>query len=172
MKSHLQPEGGSVARSTNNLSLSTTKIIVSDDELVDPPLKPRAIRRKASLFAERRRREQWLTILGGDSVIEQIEEHNTRLGRESEVACGRSFAEVFDESFAQRIIQNRLVIFRRPIAGDGIDHLALSVEKVAHRNHFGRQIFGIYALVTGHMDRTKLRIHFCDDLIILKSRRF
>lgn len=33
-------------------------------------------------------------------VAEGIEEHNTRVGRRSEVACGRSFAEVFDESYA------------------------------------------------------------------------
>ncbi|MDT8856460.1 transposase domain-containing protein [Paracoccaceae bacterium Fryx2] len=33
-------------------------------------------------------------------VAEGIEEHNTRQGRRSEVAWGRSFAEVFDESYA------------------------------------------------------------------------
>jgi hypothetical protein len=39
--------------------------------------------------------EQFLTVLA-----EGIEEHNTRQGRRSEVAWGRSFAEVFDESYA------------------------------------------------------------------------
>lgn len=33
-------------------------------------------------------------------LAEGIEEHNTRAGRRSEVAFGRSFAEVFDESYA------------------------------------------------------------------------
>jgi len=33
-------------------------------------------------------------------VAEGIEEHNTRIGRRSEVAWGRSFAQVFDESYA------------------------------------------------------------------------
>lgn len=35
-------------------------------------------------------------------LAERIEEHNTRQGRRSEVAWGRSFAEVFDESYAGR----------------------------------------------------------------------
>jgi transposase InsO family protein len=39
--------------------------------------------------------EQFLAVLA-----EGIEEHNTRQGRRSEVAWGRSFAEVFDESYA------------------------------------------------------------------------
>lgn len=38
--------------------------------------------------------EQFLAV-----VAEGIEEHNTRIGRRSEVAFGRSFAEVFDESY-------------------------------------------------------------------------
>lgn len=38
-------------------------------------------------------------------VAEGIEEHNTRQGRRSEVAWGRSFAEVFDESYAARPIK-------------------------------------------------------------------
>lgn len=38
-------------------------------------------------------------------VAEGIEEHNTRQGRRSEVAYGRSFAEVFDESYATRPIR-------------------------------------------------------------------
>lgn len=38
-------------------------------------------------------------------VAEGIEEHNTRLGRRSEVAWGRSFADVFDESYATRPIR-------------------------------------------------------------------
>lgn len=41
--------------------------------------------------------EQFLAV-----VAEGIEEHNTRQGRRSEVAWGRSFAEVFDESYANR----------------------------------------------------------------------
>ncbi len=36
----------------------------------------------------------FLRVLG-----EGIEEHNTRVGRRSEVACGRSFAAVFDEAY-------------------------------------------------------------------------
>ncbi|PKP63907.1 MAG: transposase, partial [Alphaproteobacteria bacterium HGW-Alphaproteobacteria-8] len=39
--------------------------------------------------------EQFLEVLA-----EGIEEHNTRQGRRSEVAWGRSFAEVFDENYA------------------------------------------------------------------------
>lgn len=42
--------------------------------------------------------EQFLTVLA-----EGIEEHNTRVGRRSEVAFGRSFADVFDESYARNI---------------------------------------------------------------------
>jgi putative transposase len=44
--------------------------------------------------------EQFLTVLA-----EGIEEHNTRQGRRSEVAWGRSFAEVFDESYAQNPVR-------------------------------------------------------------------
>lgn len=40
--------------------------------------------------------EQFLTVLA-----EGIEEHNTRVGRRSEVAWGRSFAEVFDTSYSK-----------------------------------------------------------------------
>lgn len=42
--------------------------------------------------------EQFLTVLA-----EGIEEHNTRVGRRSEVAFGRSFADVFDESYTRNI---------------------------------------------------------------------
>jgi putative transposase len=38
-------------------------------------------------------------------VAEGIEEHNTRVGRRSDVAFDRSFAEVFDESYAARAIR-------------------------------------------------------------------
>lgn len=38
-------------------------------------------------------------------LAEGIEEHNTRQGRQSEVAFDRSFAEVFDESYAARAIR-------------------------------------------------------------------
>ena len=41
------------------------------------------------------KRREFLTVLA-----EGIEEHNTRQGRRSEVAWGRSFAEVFEESYA------------------------------------------------------------------------
>jgi hypothetical protein len=44
--------------------------------------------------------EEFLTVLA-----EGIEEHNTRQGRRSEVAFGRSFAEVFAESYATRPIR-------------------------------------------------------------------
>lgn len=44
--------------------------------------------------------DEFLTVLA-----EGIEEHNTRQGRRSEVAFGRSFAEVFDESYAARPIR-------------------------------------------------------------------
>ncbi|WP_456386102.1 transposase domain-containing protein [Profundibacter sp.] len=44
--------------------------------------------------------EQFLTVLA-----EGIEEHNTRVGRRSEVAWGRSFAEVFDTSYASAPIR-------------------------------------------------------------------
>lgn len=40
--------------------------------------------------------EQFLAVLA-----EGIAEHNTRVGRRSEVACGRSFAEVFAESYGK-----------------------------------------------------------------------
>lgn len=70
-----------MARSTNNRSIITQvtsliKLLPYDSELVEPPRKPRAIRRKATLTAERRKRTQWLAVLGGDSVIEQIEKYN------------------------------------------------------------------------------------------------
>jgi hypothetical protein len=39
--------------------------------------------------------EQFLSVLGAG-----IEEHNLRSNRRSEVAMGRSFAEVFDEAYA------------------------------------------------------------------------
>ncbi|MDO9639655.1 MAG: transposase domain-containing protein [Pseudotabrizicola sp.] len=44
--------------------------------------------------------EDFLTVLA-----EGIEEHNTRQGRRSEVAFGRSFAEVFEESYVARPIR-------------------------------------------------------------------
>jgi len=44
--------------------------------------------------------EQFLEVLA-----EEIEAHNMRPGRRSEVAWGRSFAEVFDESYAQAPIR-------------------------------------------------------------------
>lgn len=46
-------------------------------------------------------------------VAEGIEEHNTRQGRRSEVAWGRSFAEVFDESYATRAIRKATEAQRR-----------------------------------------------------------
>lgn len=44
---------------------------------------------------------------------EGIEEHNTRQGRRSEVAWGRSFAEVFDESYARAPIRKATEAQRR-----------------------------------------------------------
>lgn len=44
--------------------------------------------------------EQFLAVLA-----EGIEEHNTRQERRSEVAYGRSFADVFDESYATRAVR-------------------------------------------------------------------
>ncbi len=52
--------------------------------------------------------ELFLTVLA-----EKIEEHNTRQGRRSEVAFGRSFAEVFDESYSQRAIRKATEAQRR-----------------------------------------------------------
>ena len=46
-------------------------------------------------------------------VAEGIEEHNTRVGRRSEVAFGRSFAEVFDESYATARISKATAAQRR-----------------------------------------------------------
>jgi hypothetical protein len=46
-------------------------------------------------------------------VAQGIEEHNTRQGRRSEVACGRSFAEVFDESYATAPIRKATAAQRR-----------------------------------------------------------
>ena len=46
-------------------------------------------------------------------VAEGIEEHNTRQGRRSEVAWGRSFAEVFEESFATAPIRRATEAQRR-----------------------------------------------------------
>lgn len=46
-------------------------------------------------------------------VAEGIEEHNTRQGRRSEVAWGRSFAEVFDESYQRRAIRKATEAQRR-----------------------------------------------------------
>lgn len=52
--------------------------------------------------------EEFLTVLA-----EGIEEHNTRAGRRSEVAFGRSFAEVFDESYASAPIRKATAEQRR-----------------------------------------------------------
>lgn len=52
--------------------------------------------------------EDFLRVLG-----EGIEEHNTREGRRSEVAFGRSFAEVFDESYASAPIRKATEAQRR-----------------------------------------------------------
>ena len=52
--------------------------------------------------------EDFLTVLA-----EGIEEHNTRQGRRSEVAYGRSFAEVFAESYATRPIRKATETQRR-----------------------------------------------------------
>lgn len=46
-------------------------------------------------------------------VAEGIEEHNTRTGRRSEVAFGRSFVEVFDESYAKAPIRKATEAQRR-----------------------------------------------------------
>lgn len=52
--------------------------------------------------------DDFLEVLG-----EGIEEHNTRAGRRSEVAFGRSFAEVFDESYAAAPIRKATAEQRR-----------------------------------------------------------
>lgn len=52
--------------------------------------------------------EEFLTVLA-----EGIEEHNTRIGRRSEVAFGRSFAEVFDASYANAPIRKATEAQRR-----------------------------------------------------------
>ncbi len=129
-----------MARSTNNLSLSTTKIVVSDDELVDPPLKPRAIRRKASLFAERRRREQWLTILGGDSVIEQIEERNTPEVAKARIARKKSRAlhrQVNDSGAKESKARWKAKANRAAADWDDADHvreIAYELDEAEHIN--------------------------------------
>lgn len=46
-------------------------------------------------------------------LAEGIEEHNTRVGRRSEVAWGRSFAEVFDEAYAKTPIRKATEAQRR-----------------------------------------------------------
>lgn len=46
-------------------------------------------------------------------LAEGIEEHNTRVGRRSEVAYGRSFVEVFDESYASAPIRKATEAQRR-----------------------------------------------------------
>jgi putative transposase len=46
-------------------------------------------------------------------LAEGIEEHNTRVGRRSEVAFGRSFAEVFAESYATAPIRKATEVQRR-----------------------------------------------------------
>ncbi|OYU38637.1 MAG: transposase [Pseudorhodobacter sp. PARRP1] len=46
-------------------------------------------------------------------VAEGIEEHNTRVGRRSEVAWGRSFAQVFDEAYASAPIRKATEAQRR-----------------------------------------------------------
>ena len=46
-------------------------------------------------------------------LAEGIEEHNTRVGRRSEVAYGRSFAEVFDESYASAGVRKATEAQRR-----------------------------------------------------------
>jgi hypothetical protein len=52
--------------------------------------------------------EEFLRVLA-----EGIEEHNTRVGRRSEVAYGRSFVDVFDESYAQAPIRRATEAQRR-----------------------------------------------------------
>jgi hypothetical protein len=52
--------------------------------------------------------EQFLAV-----VAEGIEEHNTRVGRRSEVAFGRSFADVFDESYQTQPIRKATEAQRR-----------------------------------------------------------
>lgn len=52
--------------------------------------------------------ERFLAVLG-----QGIEEHNTRQGRRSEVAFGRSFVEVFDESYAVAPIRKATEAQRR-----------------------------------------------------------
>jgi transposase InsO family protein len=52
--------------------------------------------------------ETFLAVVG-----EGIEEHNTRQGRRSEVAFGRSFAEVFNESYAKSPIRKATPAQRR-----------------------------------------------------------
>jgi hypothetical protein len=46
-------------------------------------------------------------------LAEGIEEHNTRVGRRSEVAWGRSFAQVFDEAYATAPIRKATAAQRR-----------------------------------------------------------
>lgn len=77
--------------------------------------------------------KQFLEVLA-----EGIEEHNTRAGRRSEVAYGRSFAEVFDESYATAPIRKATAAQRRLwlMAAEGLKPNATDGSLRLHGNRY------------------------------------
>lgn len=71
-------------------------------------------------------------------VAEGIEEHNTRQGRRSEVAWGRSFAEVFNESYAAAPIRKATEAQRRLwlLGAEGIRADRANGRIMFHENEF------------------------------------
>lgn len=71
-------------------------------------------------------------------LAEGIEEHNTRQGRRSEVAWGRSFAEVFDESYSSAPIRKATEAQRRfwLMGAEGLRAAKLSGEITFQGNRF------------------------------------
>ena len=71
-------------------------------------------------------------------VAEELEHHNTRQGRRSEVAYGRSFADVFDESYAVSPIRKATAAQRRLwlMGAEGIRANTKTGALMFHRNRF------------------------------------
>jgi len=96
-----------VARSTNNLSIITPdisliKLLPTDDELIEPPCKPRAIRRRRTWAAKERKLRTWRAF-GGDWEIADIEKKYS--DKEAEVRIAQLLAKAkysMDEDHSER----------------------------------------------------------------------
>jgi putative transposase len=98
-------------------------------------------------------------------VTEGIQEHNTRAGRRSEVAFGRSFAEVFDESYAIAPIrkateaQRRLWLMGAEGVAAGARNGAIKFERNVFWDHWMTEIAGDRVVIRFDADDYMAGLH-------------